>query len=971
MKYSSPLKQASLILGSVAIVFLASGVAYAAWSDPQCNPTDPAGPGPCNTATPINVSGTAQNKEGFLGLGVAPERRLHVNGTIGISNRNFLDLGLGVKSRDIPEIGKLHYVTSASTTPNNRQALKIFGGRINTTDPNDPRGRRLIELFDDVNVFGTISTCTGPGSCSPVTGGGDSLWQRIGTTNNISNKLDGNVGIGTTTPNYKLTVNGIISASGLLMSRNDSPSLVLFDTNNSSVNARIQVEDNLLSFNRVSSRNSIAATPLSINLNSGNVGVGTVVDPTLFKLQVYGSVGPHLDNKYNLGSPTRRWANLYASNIYKCSGPNEDDCIEVTNNTGGDSKWASSTNQANIYNKNLTGNVGVGTANPQTKFHIKTGIVNILFSNGGADGTDAIIAANKDGGSSASLTFLSNRYKFGANGEMLMIAPGGNVGIGNMAPTSRLQVNGTTRVDGSLTAFGTLLSSGQIIGENAAPSILLNQNDQTDKNVRMNVQDSIFRISKVTSPAGTNPGNSIISSPFIIDLVNDRVGIGAASPATKLQVNGTIGVDGNNISASELGRLQFGAFNLEGKDVGYIRYKNTSPQSLDVYGGVVVAEGVPMQPRLIRLFDDVNIAGKLTVNRICTTGGVCFDTSSVGGGPWATSGNNIYNTNTGTVGIGVSTVETGYKTEVAGALLVGAKNSNGGRIAFRRSSSEDPTDADTGWSTGSYGYAVGSATEVLAYNGSGGGIFTWQTNGNNGVKERMRLTDLGLTIGDPTVGTAAADAILNLKPGSNQYRILGNKGNTGGLELWAHDLPTGGTPGVLRKVMTVFGYGNNGAGYVEVEGTVKIKGGEPGLSKVLTSDASGGATWKDNKVYYDAITCWWDGARNGLECGVKTEGGKFFRDDAPTNTTWEGQLNCNNERGCVLKCPRIVDTQSVPFEAVVGGVNCKGGTAPSVSMPVLDVYNGKIYSIGWKGNCGAAGAKDIEVMSLGCKPRSY
>lgn len=48
--------------------------------------------------------------------------------------------------------------------------------------------------------------------------------------------------------------------------------------------------------------------------NNGNVGVG-VVNPTDFKLQVNGSVGPDTNNTYDLGSAAKRWANLYATNL--------------------------------------------------------------------------------------------------------------------------------------------------------------------------------------------------------------------------------------------------------------------------------------------------------------------------------------------------------------------------------------------------------------------------------------------------------------------------------------------------------------------------------------------------------------------------------------------------------------------------------------------------------------------------------
>ncbi len=47
---------------------------------------------------------------------------------------------------------------------------------------------------------------------------------------------------------------------------------------------------------------------------AGNVGIGTVT-PTSFKLEVAGNVGPEADNTRDLGSASRRWANIYATNF--------------------------------------------------------------------------------------------------------------------------------------------------------------------------------------------------------------------------------------------------------------------------------------------------------------------------------------------------------------------------------------------------------------------------------------------------------------------------------------------------------------------------------------------------------------------------------------------------------------------------------------------------------------------------------
>jgi hypothetical protein len=48
--------------------------------------------------------------------------------------------------------------------------------------------------------------------------------------------------------------------------------------------------------------------------SSGNVGIGTT-NPSTFKLQVAGAVGPNADITYDLGSPSLRWANIYTADL--------------------------------------------------------------------------------------------------------------------------------------------------------------------------------------------------------------------------------------------------------------------------------------------------------------------------------------------------------------------------------------------------------------------------------------------------------------------------------------------------------------------------------------------------------------------------------------------------------------------------------------------------------------------------------
>jgi hypothetical protein len=60
--------------------------------------------------------------------------------------------------------------------------------------------------------------------------------------------------------------------------------------------------------------NSIEKQGIFVARDTGNVGIGTT-NPSSFKLQIAGALGPDADNSYNCGSSTLRWANGYFVNI--------------------------------------------------------------------------------------------------------------------------------------------------------------------------------------------------------------------------------------------------------------------------------------------------------------------------------------------------------------------------------------------------------------------------------------------------------------------------------------------------------------------------------------------------------------------------------------------------------------------------------------------------------------------------------
>lgn len=115
------------------------------------------------TLTGTNL--TNNNTTGNVGIGITPTARLHVNGSVKVGQKNPLEMGAGLSKES--SAGKIAYQLFSS-------GLDIVGaGTVN--------GSRLVKLWDNINVPGSVSTtnlCTTAGSCTTVesiinnTGGG-------------------------------------------------------------------------------------------------------------------------------------------------------------------------------------------------------------------------------------------------------------------------------------------------------------------------------------------------------------------------------------------------------------------------------------------------------------------------------------------------------------------------------------------------------------------------------------------------------------------------------------------------------------------------------------------------------------------------------------------------------------------------------------------------------------------------------
>lgn len=106
--------------------------------------------------------------------------------------------------------------------------------------------------------------------------------------------------------------------------------------------------------------------------SAGNVGIRTE-NPLSFDLQIGGHVGPDKNNAYNLGSTAFHWNTIYANNLIGSDTgilgfiQRNNNAVSLTHVTDNLLIGDTADSSANIKLDGTSGNIGVGTQNPQEK----------------------------------------------------------------------------------------------------------------------------------------------------------------------------------------------------------------------------------------------------------------------------------------------------------------------------------------------------------------------------------------------------------------------------------------------------------------------------------------------------------------------------------------------------------------------------------------------------------------------------
>jgi hypothetical protein len=470
--------------------------------------------------------------------------------TIGLVNTGVGGWIMQSDSRDGLTAPSIQFISVNTSLTKTDVMTLLQGGNvgIGTTTPN-----RKLELMGDVGGL-SFEAASGSPNSGAIRFGDNSGWKfhfgrsresvggalNSGTAGALMTIQDnGNVGIGTTSPNQKLSVAGTgafynstpvtpSGVRGLFMGNFSGGSSIWSYNYVSGVGDSLAVSAQDLNLATYVSGNGVSRLFIT---NGGNVGVGTTT-PTQ-KLDVAGNVNA---------------AGLCLGGTCKT------DWSQVG---GGSSQWT--TSGSNIYFN--TGNVGIGTTSPTGKLSVVDGGHLSIYTTQGYGPTFAkdglTVASNPDVGYS-SMVIRSGHSSVADRGllrllrydgispqqEMLYVRMDGNIGVGTSTPGARLDVGAGATARGSYTdlLIGTGGNNAQMEFYGPTKSSAITH-DETVGGLIFYTNGPAFAQSLFLSHAGnlgvgtTNPGSKLF------------VGSGSAAVSALPGVNVALG--GNSyVSAS-------------------------------------------------------------------------------------------------------------------------------------------------------------------------------------------------------------------------------------------------------------------------------------------------------------------------------------------------------------------------------------------------------------------------------------
>jgi len=448
------------------------------------------------------------NSAGNVGIGTNnPAAKLHVNGTLIATGISQLGSGGSNVLLTSSSAGNVGIGTSSPSTKLEVNGTVHLGSGGNDVTIGASNSSVIFMMRAGYNY---IQASDASGAIMFRTGGGN---------NRMIIDSSGNVGIGTTSPSAPLDV---ISSGG-----GAATAIMVGGAANGNIKTRhIEGKSASSTANGILHLNYYGTDDVTLAYGGGNVGIGT--NSPASKLSIDASVQDTLAmNSSDGDGPYAVWRRQGSSigfvgnsNALSASG-NTNFGVRATNDlvfaAGGASEKMRITS---------SGNVGIGTSSPQGDLHVvgKTGTAGRIYlsdKDEGTSGTDSLLAMKLD----ADAYYYnrdSGKLFLGTNNDSthLVINSNGNVGIGTISPSKKLEVVSNTTYDGIQISGSSIPTLGIIDTTNNAKLVAY-------------VRDSDAAIGTETNhPLTINTNNA---ERMRITSGGD-VGIGSTSPTSKLTV---------------------------------------------------------------------------------------------------------------------------------------------------------------------------------------------------------------------------------------------------------------------------------------------------------------------------------------------------------------------------------------------------------------------------------------------------